>query len=140
MFWDVFIALKYNTNFDIFWPASFFSYIWVRHNFFNYLFFLHNSTIFFLRSSRSQLFFKIAVLKNFTKFTGEHLCWSLFLIKRPATLLKRESSIGIFLKYCKFFKDSSFYRTPGGCFSFLQKQISAKSFIIAYAQKFSYSR
>ena len=33
------------------------------------------------RSSRSQVFFKIVVLKIFVNFTGKHLCWSLFLIK-----------------------------------------------------------
>ena len=33
------------------------------------------------RSSRLQMFFKIFVLKNFSIFTGKHLCWSLFLIK-----------------------------------------------------------
>ena len=33
------------------------------------------------RSSRSQMFFKKDVLKNFANFTGKHLCWSLFLIK-----------------------------------------------------------
>ena len=32
------------------------------------------------RSSRSQMFFKIDVLKNFAIFIGKHLCWSLFLI------------------------------------------------------------
>ena len=31
--------------------------------------------------SRSQMFFKIGVLKNFENFTRKHLCWSLFLIK-----------------------------------------------------------
>ena len=36
------------------------------------------------RSSRSQMFFKIGVLKNFAMFTGKHLCWSLFLIKMQA--------------------------------------------------------
>ena len=33
------------------------------------------------RSSCSQMFFKINGLKNFTNFTGTHLCWSLFLNK-----------------------------------------------------------
>ena len=33
------------------------------------------------RTSRSQIFFKIGVLKNFAIFIGKHLCWSLFLIK-----------------------------------------------------------
>ena len=46
-----------------------------------------------LRSTRSQIFFKIGILKNFSIFTGKHRCESLFLIKlqawKPATLLKR---------------------------------------------------
>ena len=33
------------------------------------------------RSSRSQMWFKIGVLKIFAIFTGKYLCWSLFLIK-----------------------------------------------------------
>ena len=41
------------------------------------------------RSSRSQMFFTIVVLKKFANFTGKHQCWGLFLIKlqalRPAT-------------------------------------------------------
>ena len=32
------------------------------------------------KSSRSQMFFKIDVLKNLAMFTGKHLCWSYFLI------------------------------------------------------------
>ena len=34
---------------------------------------------------RSQMFFKIGVLKKFAKFTGKHLYWSLFLIKLQAS-------------------------------------------------------
>ena len=44
------------------------------------------------RSSLPEMFCKYVVLKNFAKFTGKHLCWSLFLDKvatwRPATLLR----------------------------------------------------
>ena len=40
-----------------------------------------------------EVFYKKGVLKNFTKFTGKHLCQSLFVNKvagpRPATLLKK---------------------------------------------------
>ena len=36
------------------------------------------------RSSRSQMFFEIGVLKNVAIFTGKHLCWSLFLMKLQA--------------------------------------------------------
>ena len=45
------------------------------------------------RNSRSQMFFKIGVLKNFAVFIGKHLCWSLFFNRvadfRPATILKK---------------------------------------------------
>ena len=37
-----------------------------------------------IRSSRSQIFLKISVLKNLGDLTGKHLCWSLFLIKLQA--------------------------------------------------------
>ena len=53
------------------------------------------------RNSRSQMFFKIGVLENFAKFTGQHLCWSLFLetfqAVKPVTFLKRVSSTCVFL-------------------------------------------
>ena len=44
-------------------------------------------------SSRPEVFCKEGILINFSKFTGKHLCQSLFLNKvaglRPATLLKK---------------------------------------------------
>ena len=47
----------------------------------------------FSRSSRPVVFCKKSVLRNFIKFTGKHLCQSLFFNKvagfRPATLLKK---------------------------------------------------
>ena len=53
------------------------------------------------KASRSPIFFKIDVFKNFAIFAGEHLCWGLFVIKlqswRPATLLKRDSNTSVFL-------------------------------------------
>ena len=53
------------------------------------------------RSSCSQMFFKVGILKNFANVTGKELDWSLFLINllalRPATLLKRDFNIGMFL-------------------------------------------
>ena len=45
------------------------------------------------RSSRPEVFCREGVLGNFTKFTGKHLCQSLFFNKvtglRSATLLKK---------------------------------------------------
>ena len=43
------------------------------------------------RSSRSQMFLKIDVLRNFASFTRKHLCWSLFLIKLQAKFLRTRS-------------------------------------------------
>ena len=34
-----------------------------------------------LKKSRREVFFKKGVLKNFTKFSGKYLCWSLFFNK-----------------------------------------------------------
>ena len=52
-------------------------------------------------SSRSLVFCKEGVLKNFAKFTEKHLFQSLFFNKatalRHVTLLKRNSGAGIFL-------------------------------------------
>ena len=83
----------------------FFSYSWVFERFmFNFIFektssslpmlFVHKgkSSSENLRSSRSQMFFKIGVLKNFPMLAKKHLCSSLFLIKLgpwgPVFLLK----------------------------------------------------
>ena len=67
------------------------------------------------RSSRSQSFFKIGVLKSFV-ITGKHLCESLFLIKlqasRPATLLKRDPDTGVFLWILRNFWEHLFHKTP----------------------------
>ena len=45
------------------------------------------------RNCRPEVFCKKGVLSNFAKFTGKHLCYSLFFHKvaglRPATLLKK---------------------------------------------------
>ena len=55
--------------------------------------------------SRSQIFFKLGVLKNFASFTGKHLCWSqLYLEETPKQLLSCE--------ICEIFKNPFFYRTP----------------------------
>ena len=61
--------------------------------------------------SRSQVFFKIGVPKNFADFTGKHFCLSFFLIKlqalSPATLLKTVSKHRFFPM-----KFANFSRTP----------------------------
>ena len=56
---------------------------------------------------------KKAILKNFSKFTGKHLCWSFFFNKvadlRPATLLKKETPTQLFsYSFCEIFKNTYF--------------------------------
>ena len=79
-----------------------------------------------LKSSHSQMFFKIRTLKNFTMFTGKQ-GWSLFLIKlqtfRPVVLLKRDSITDVFVHQRKPAKTSAFKRDFSGfSSSFTQKQ------------------
>ena len=71
-------------------------------------------------SSRSQMFLKVGVLKNFANFTGKQLRWYFFLIKlkalSPATLLK-DCDTGVFLWNLWSFKEYIFQQyTSGGCF------------------------
>ena len=101
--------------------ASFFSDSWVLGWFFCFAFEKMSSSLHMLlamlfihvgirSNSRSRMFFKTGVLKNFAISTGEHLCWSLFLIKlqdwRLAFSLKRDSTI--WMNFAKIFKNSLF--------------------------------
>ena len=76
------------------------------------------------RNSRPEVFYKTVVLTNFTKFSGKHLCQSLFLNKVvPATLLKKETLAQVFsCEFCEIFKNTFFYRTPPVAASEMQKQ------------------
>ena len=65
------------------------------------------------RSSRAEVFCKKGVPRNFTKFTGKHLCQSLFFNKvaglKPATLLKKRLWHRCFpVEFVKFLRISSF--------------------------------
>ena len=71
------------------------------------------------KSSRSQMFFKKGVLKNFAMFTGKHLCWMESPLNKVAGLKacsfikKRLHPTQVFFcEYCEIFKSSSFYKTP----------------------------
>ena len=74
-----------------------------------------------VRSSHQRCFVRNGAIRNFAKFTGKHLCQSLFFNKvaslRPATLLKKRLWDRCFsVNFAKFFR-TLFYRTPpGDCF------------------------
>ena len=62
-----------------------------------------------IRGSRSLMFFKIAILKNFAIFTRKHLGWSLFLIKLQSFRCRPETPTQLFsCEYYIIFKNSFF--------------------------------
>ena len=58
------------------------------------------------RSSRQEVFYKKSVLRNFAKFTGKHLCQSLFLIK-----LQADRQV-FSCDFCEISKNTFSYWTP----------------------------
>ena len=56
-------------------------------------------------------FYEKAALKKVARFTGEHLCCSLFLIKLQA-LLEKDSNTGVFLWILRNFQEHLLSRTP----------------------------
>ena len=93
--------------------------IWIRLCFHYYYIFHFESTKF--RSSHLQMSFKIDAFKNFTIFTGKHLCWSVFVIKlpdcKPVNLLKRDFNTSVFLLILLYFSEQLFLQnTFGSCF------------------------
>ena len=57
------------------------------------------------RSSHSQIFFKVNVLKNFANFTGKHLCWSLFFFLTTCNFIKDRLQHRCFpVKFLKFLR------------------------------------
>ena len=90
----------------------------------------------------SEVLLKKEFLKNFTKFKGKHLCWSLFFKKdsglRPATLLKKRLQQKFFLWILWSFQEHLFYRTlPNDFFSNLSHSfILHRSFIYLFGPSF----
>ena len=64
------------------------------------------------RSSRFKVFWKKGVLRNFTKFTGRHMCQDLFFSKKESlglrpqacSFIKKESLAEVF--FCEFCENS----------------------------------
>ena len=89
------------------------------------------------RSSFSQMFFKIGVLKNFAIITGNHPCWRLFLIKLQVW---RCSNTGVFLWILWNFLEKLFYKTPpvtAAIHSIFTRKIKTEKFcsVFFYPQK-----
>ena len=75
---------------------------------------IYQQIVWINRSSRSQMFFKIGILKNFAIITGKHLCWSPFLIKlhtwRSAALLNRDSHRCFHVDFSKCLRTAFFIK------------------------------
>ena len=72
-------------------------------------------------STRPEVFFKKAVLKNFSKFVGKHLRWDPFLIKLHATwfqcIKRRLWQMWFLVTFVTFFSTAFPHRTPkNNCF------------------------
>ena len=69
------------------------------------------------RSSRPKMFCKKGVFRNFAKFTGKHLCQSLFLNKVAGlSLFKKRLWHRCFLvNFAKFLRNLFLQNTSGGC-------------------------
>ena len=68
------------------------------------------------RSSRPEVFCKKGVLGNFAKFTGKHLCQSLFFNKvagGACNFIKKETLAQVFsCEFCEISKNTFSQRTP----------------------------
>ena len=75
----------------------------------------------YYRSSRPEMFCRKDAFRNLEKFTGKHLCQSLFFNKvaglRPAALLKKRLWHRCFpVNFSKFLRTLFLQNTSGGCF------------------------
>ena len=69
----------------------------------NIMFIFVTTEVIYDRSTRSQMFFKIVALKDFTIFATKQLCWSLFFVaglQVPTWVFSCE--------YCEIFKNNYF--------------------------------
>ena len=88
----------------------------------------------YIRSSHGRCSINKGNLRNFVKFTGKHLCQSLFLKKvaglKPASLLIMRLWHKCFpVSFAKFLR-TPFYRIPlGDCFWYIYKQICTNNIL-----------
>ena len=95
-----------------------------------------------LRSSRSQMFFKIAVLRNFAELSRKCLRCSLYLIKLkawwPAFLLEKTPRQVFYCEYFEIFKSCFFYRTPPVHYTFTKFCVMIRYFRLLWVQNWHF--
>ena len=74
---------------------------------------LQSSILSLVRSGHRRCSVRKRVLRNFAKFTGKHLCQSLFLNKNAENFIKKETLAKAFpCEYCEVAKKAFLQRTP----------------------------
>ena len=80
-------------------------------------------------SSSLEVFFEKGVLGNFAKFTGKHLCKSLFLkkvagLRQACNFIKKETLAQVFsFEFCAILRTPFLQNTSGGCFCHLKEKM-----------------
>ena len=72
--------------------------------------------VYYLQKQPPEVFCKKGVLRNFAKFTGKHLCQSLFFSRpQPCNFIKKGAVAQVFsCEFCEISRSTFFYRTPLG--------------------------
>ena len=97
-----------------------------------FLFSQNNSGLHYQKQPPEKVFYMKNGVKKLSKFTGKHLCQSLFFNKatclRPATLYNKTGT-GVFLWILQNFKEFSHRTPPDACFSkyMFYKKVALKS-------------
>ena len=99
-------------------PGMFWKNTVLKNFFQSYLTSFYFNFINFRNGSRRRCSVRKGIHRNFTKFTGKHLCHSLFLNKvsglRPATLLKKKLWHSYFpVNFMKFLRTPFLQNTSG---------------------------
>ena len=87
-----------------------------------------------VRSSHSQMFFKKGVLKNFTIFAGNYLCWSLF----KKVYYKETPTKVFYCEYCEIFKSTYFEEHLRAAASGGLRLNKRKNFLIEFVYFYSH--
>ena len=95
------------------------------------------------RSSRLDVFWKKGVVRNFVKFTGKHLCQSLFFDKIagliPATLLKKRLWQRCFaVNFAKILRSRNTfsYRTPPVAAYMCMQKVKLKWILVSFSNAY----
>ena len=85
------------------------------------------------RSSRPEVFCKKIVLRNFTKFTGKHLCQSLFIKSEACNFIKKETLAQVCpCEFCEISKNTFFIEHLWATASVVPKTLLSHVFVVSF--------